>query len=335
MLDSVQALRALAALCVVVYHVDFVARGAFGVDIFFVISGFIICHVTAADHDGFLRKRLIRIVPLYWTGTLCLFVLAFFAPQLLKSAATLSGLVDSLLFIPYAKDGGRVYPILFLGWTLNYEMFFYALFACALALNRRLAPIMVCAVLVLLAAAGQIVGPGSVIGRFYTSPILLEFCYGIAVFHAWQRARAALLGASRLLVLAAACTVVLGMAALTAEDSAYRFAVWGLPSAVVVLLMLGLQGRIAFPLGIVALGDASYSLYLFHPYVLKVVDRTAISFAEASFASVCAALLYIGLSLLLAIAVYRHFERPVSRLLRARLLGRAAAPLRPAAARAP
>ncbi|HEX9432895.1 MAG TPA: acyltransferase [Burkholderiales bacterium] len=88
MLDSVQALRALAALCVVVYHVDFVARGAFGVDIFFVISGFIICHVTAADHDGFLRKRLIRIVPLYWTGTLCLFVLAFFAPQLLKSAAT-------------------------------------------------------------------------------------------------------------------------------------------------------------------------------------------------------------------------------------------------------
>ena len=95
------------------------------------------------------------------------------------------------------------------------------------------------------------------------------------------------------------------------------------------------RSRTAFPLGIVALGDASYSLYLFHPYVLKVVDRTAISFAEASFASVCAALLYIGLSLLLAITVYRHFERPVSRLLRARLLGRAAAPLRPAAARAP
>src|SRR5882672_247790 len=166
MLDSVQALRALAALCVVVYHVDFVGRGAFGVDIFFVISGFIICHVTAKDHDGFLRKRLIRIVPLYWAGTLCLYCLGLVAPRLLQSEPTLSGLVNSLLFIPYAKEGGRVYPILFLGWTLNYEMFFYALFACALALNRRLAPITVCAALVVLVAAGQPVAPSSVIGRF-------------------------------------------------------------------------------------------------------------------------------------------------------------------------
>src|SRR5262249_39672775 len=153
-LDSLQALRAVAALSVVLYHIDFIGRGAFGVDIFFVLSGFIICHVTAADRQHFLLKRLIRIVPLYWARTLVVCALALAAPRLLQTTSdSWMGLLKSLFFIPYEKESGRVYPVLFLGWTLNYEMFFYVVFSIALALRPALAPLLSAGVLAAFVAA--------------------------------------------------------------------------------------------------------------------------------------------------------------------------------------
>jgi peptidoglycan/LPS O-acetylase OafA/YrhL len=65
-LDTVQALRGIAALAVVCNHIPAIEHGAFGVDLFFVISGFIVCHVAAADPGRFMAKRLIRVLPLYW-----------------------------------------------------------------------------------------------------------------------------------------------------------------------------------------------------------------------------------------------------------------------------
>jgi peptidoglycan/LPS O-acetylase OafA/YrhL len=321
MLDSLQALRALAAVSVVLYHIDFLGRGAFGVDVFFVISGFIICYVTAKEHRGFLVKRLIRIVPLYWTGTLAVFLLAMLAPSLLRTTSdSLTGLVNSLLFIPYAKDSGRVYPVLFLGWTLNYEMFFYLLYALALGFNRKLAPFIVCVALLVLVLAGQIATPSSVIGRFYTDPILLEFCYGIVVFQVWPAAQATLQRVRAPTLFAAAATLLLAMAAVLAENSSYRCVLWGLPAAMLVLFLLALQGRVAFPSAVVALGDASYSLYLFHPYALKAVEKTFGPLAEAAPGSLFAATFYVALSMMLAACAYRYFERPTINLLRGWLL---------------
>ena len=135
-IQSVQALRALAALLVVFEHVDMAKVGAFGVDIFFVISGFVIAYVSRTDTPArFMLKRLFRIIPLYWSATVLVFLVACLAPWALKSTTNdLGDLIKSLLFIPYMKDSGAVQPVLFLGWTLNYEMFFYAIFAVSMVI---------------------------------------------------------------------------------------------------------------------------------------------------------------------------------------------------------
>ena len=152
-LGMVQALRAIAALTVVFGHAQtealslvaakagglstfLVDKTGAGVDLFFVISGFVMVHASqrlfgeAGAAKTFLLRRLFRIVPLYWAVT-TLFLLAMLAtPALLSSdAPTLVEIVKSYLFVPYAKAGAEMMqPVYKLGWTLNYEMFFYGLF---------------------------------------------------------------------------------------------------------------------------------------------------------------------------------------------------------------
>lgn len=138
-IDSIQLLRAVAAIAVVTQHVPIpiFGDGLWGVDLFFVISGFIMCHATARSGRNFFLKRIIRIVPLYWLGTLFIYALALTLPQLLNTTtANPVDLLKSLLFIPFIK-GGIPVPIVFQGWTLNYEMFFYGLFWISLLVSRR------------------------------------------------------------------------------------------------------------------------------------------------------------------------------------------------------
>src|SRR6185437_14170487 len=134
-LDNIQALRAIAALLVVFVHLAVPVAalgvapfGAGGVDLFFVISGFIMVYTTVGrpiSGAEFLGRRIVRIVPLYWLLTLAVFGIALIAPTLLQfTTASWGQLLKSLFFIPFAKANGDVQPVLFLGWTLNYEMFF-------------------------------------------------------------------------------------------------------------------------------------------------------------------------------------------------------------------
>jgi exopolysaccharide production protein ExoZ len=110
-----------------------------GVDQFFVISGFITAY-TVRDQFGlpraslsFLRRRLIRIVPLYWaTTTLFALIVVLIPSGVSTPAPTSTQYVLSLIFMPYAPSAGSVSPVFPLGWTLNYEMLFYVLFAVTL-----------------------------------------------------------------------------------------------------------------------------------------------------------------------------------------------------------
>lgn len=145
---GVQYLRALAAIAVVVFHaaerygVDF-SQGARGVDVFFVISGFIMWTVTTgrpATPAGFLLDRVRRIVPLYWVATFVLIgaTLLGVAPTG-QNDLSLGSVLKSLLFIPYVGAGAvHAWPILGPGWTLNFEMFFYGVFALFLFAPARL-----------------------------------------------------------------------------------------------------------------------------------------------------------------------------------------------------
>ena len=138
-LQSIQALRAVAASSVILVHIPFVGRGTFGVDIFFVISGFIICYISSLNADDFLLKRIFRIVPLYWLGTCGVFLVALLMPTLLNATtANLTNLAKSLFLIPYRREDGSVFPMLFLGWDwLIRDVLLDIVFGLALAFFKR------------------------------------------------------------------------------------------------------------------------------------------------------------------------------------------------------
>ncbi len=144
-LASIQILRAAAALSVALFHacqwsqMDF-AVGAAGVDVFFVISGFVLwtaCEARPTTPGAFLLARAERVLPLYWIATLAVAAVALWRPEAL-SIVYLQGrhLLLSLLLIPHDDPMGGPFPLLPTGWTLTYEAFFYLVMALALAAPR-------------------------------------------------------------------------------------------------------------------------------------------------------------------------------------------------------
>jgi peptidoglycan/LPS O-acetylase OafA/YrhL len=112
------------------------------------------------------------------------------------------------------------------------------------------------------------------------------------------------------------------MSLLGNPESENRFLLWGAPSASIFAAVLALQDRVRFPMAAILVGDASYSLYLFHPYVLKAVEKTVAPMAGVSRESLCAMFIFVCASLLLALLAYRYFERPATSWLRKAALGR-------------
>lgn len=282
---SIQYLRAAAALMVVFFHADGMAQeyfgfaglqfGAAGVDIFFVISGFIMWVTTASERitpASFVANRIVRIVPLYWAMTLLLYGgwLIFRDPATLPS---LGNLVRSLLFIPFVSPRtGEIQPLLIAGWTLNFEMFFYAVFACTLLVARRYRAVVVCGVLGALVAWPLLAALSSPLALTYTSPLLIEFMIGCLLGVMYER-RALPRPAIAAFVLVTGCGLLLTSGMLSAADTgAVRFVHWGLPAFLIVTGTLGLESKLKEWRLLMLLGDASYSIYLTHGVVLSAVE---------------------------------------------------------------
>jgi len=326
-LDSIQMLRAIAALAVVFFHLPLFRNGDWGVDIFFVISGFIMAMVTTQSGSHFFTKRLIRVVPLYWLGTIGVFCVALVLPSLLDNTrADLTGLVKSLLFIPYQK-GEFVQPLLYLGWTLNFEMFFYAVFALSMAVSHRYRLLICSGLLLGLVVLGQWLTFESLLARFYTQQILLEFVLGMGCYAlyartaTWRAAPGGSAGRAALVLIGLLALAYMPLSASLGEDAG-RGVGRGIPAAIIVIsLVVGLS-RTSLPKLLVLIGDASYSLYLFHPYVLKVFNKVFHVFDAPGVLAYVMVPVSIGLCCAVAIAVYRLVELPLTRWLRVRLIDR-------------
>ena len=326
MIYNVQALRALAACLVVVVHLAgllerlgvhgaILDAGAAGVDLFFVISGFVMLHTTTGRRTApgaFLLNRVIRVVPLYWLLTLALFTVALAVPALLGATrATLADLVRSLTFVPFVKPNGLCQPLLFLGWTLNYEMMFYLLFAATLAIRGDLIR-MLCAsaLLGLIVVAGAVLRPTNAALAFWSDPIVLEFGYGMALALLWTRRRL-LPPAGAWCVLAAGLLILIGHGLLLPYVP--RWIVCGGAGAAVLLGALSLEeaGAVLRARSVQLLGAASYALYLTHPFVTQAVIKLA------GGGGIVGAVVGIGAALLLAIGVglgvHLAIERPLGR----------------------
>ncbi len=276
---ALQYLRALAALGVLAYHVLASSNhrsslGNIGVDVFFVLSGFLMFSLTAGRPVSpmqFLADRVARIAPIYWVATIGTFVLACVAPTHLRNSYADPGLlVSSLFFVPHFNPEGWIWPTVFVGWSLNFEMFFYVAFACALGLSDRIRLLALSLLFVGFVLAGQLVHEQNPLWLTYTSPLLLEFLSGAwigAVFRTSERrllqpaAVAASLGAVLILVLVAGYLlprIVHGWIAVMLVAAGVWFENAGKMPQVALLKLLG---------------DASYSIYLFQQLAINSVDH--------------------------------------------------------------
>ena len=253
-LYSLQALRFIAAALVVISHirneVGLTPFGSSGVDIFFVISGFIIYYVTRDGAPQFFTRRLIRIVPLYWLGTLALAAIALKAPGMLKhTSLDASRLLGSLFFIPVWNESIQYHmPLLTLGWSLNYEILFYLVFFIALKISHQHRLLISSLLLVSLTALHPYAAPESALA-FWSDAYVVEFIYGMLLAQILSSTR--FIEHARLPMMAAMAGLVLYTWALLPDtglvtqemalDKWVRVVVIGLPSTALVVLTLACE----------------------------------------------------------------------------------------------
>ena len=313
---SVQALRGIAAVLVLIFHIDamfreggprsrefgeFWARGFAGVDLFFVISGFIMVYVTRDIAPSmraagrFLYDRVTRIYPLWWVfaGLMMLyFISATGSPAAADKAqgdGVLPYILKSLFLFPQMEE-----PVLGVGWTLIHEMLFYILFAAGLLLPRKFLPVWLglwAAIIVV--ASFVMTGPlplhAQNMTELFTSPMNMEFIFGAFValllgtqyFQGGNKSGVIYLGLGAALFALAiiadipSVTRPLGLHLGHEEFNWMRVVIYGLPGALVVIgaVLMERAGRLKVPNFLVKIGDWSYSLYLSHLLVLLTLTR--------------------------------------------------------------
>ncbi|CTQ54715.1 Acyltransferase family protein [Roseibium album] len=332
MLVQLQYARAIAALLVVYFHSvlqlermdpDTVFAsfrfGETGVDLFFVLSGFVMW-LTTADRNmspvGFYRRRIERIVPLYWSLTLLASAIALTFPSYLNSTKfDLQHLLASLFFVPWINPASGaeelITPVVIPGWTLNFEMYFYLIFGSLLLLpkiTRIPALFVVFVAIFLLSNWGSAKG---VMASFYGNAIVFEFLAGVLIAKLYLDKRLLQSGLALVLVLVA-------FVGLVAADAAHlevpRLISAGLPAAIIIYGLVSLDfTKVAEFKFLHLIGDASYSLYLTHVFTLVAV-RIFYRYQPIEWLNVGPVFLTVCVvsSVLVALMSFWLFEKPVA-----------------------
>jgi exopolysaccharide production protein ExoZ len=343
MIKRLQSLRFVAAGLVLVGHVlmemhqhdaglrlpSFIDKAPWGVgvDIFFVISGFIISYASRGRASGagsvgdFMVHRLIRLWPTYAIFTLLMLAAVLVVPSFLRHASIDAPYVlASLAFVPWPRPGsGGLYPLLGQGWTLNYEMFFYVSFAAVLmAPDRWRAPILAVGAILLVALAQ--VAPLPPVLEFYGQPIILEFIFGVMLGRLYPSIPHAPLWGG--LCVIAAFAFLFG--AQIDTQTTWRSLSAGVPAALIVggVLLMGPWGErnLGRP-SLVLLGNASYALYLSHPFVVNALLWLFMK-APGRPSMMLFGILATAFSIVGSIVAYKLIEQPAIKILKSRYEGR-------------
>ena len=289
---GVQSLRFFAALAVLWAHISLIINERFGnpafpisdigftgVAVFFVISGFVLFvstpYLIGVNGSGkdFALRRIIRLVPLYWIATtLKLLIVLLIPSETFHSSFMPFHTIASYLFIAARNKAGDISPLHAVGWTLNYEMFFYFLFAAALYFKKS--PLLfVGGILVALVIGGLFFDPYTTPAFVaYMQPIVLQFLLGMFIGYVCVKGWKV---NTYFLVLMLLVGLYID---LTVKVPGYdlgweSFLVVGIPSALIVAGAALLEPKLQrwIPVVLRQLGDSTYSLYLFHPFIFGVM----------------------------------------------------------------
>jgi exopolysaccharide production protein ExoZ len=332
-LYGIQMLRALAALAVVTHHALEESNGAAGrfspdwlttssasgVDIFFVISGFIMLHVTfrpkrlPMNAGTFLFRRATRIYPFYWFCCFLVLLLAFLGGLYKSRNWGTDDAIRSLFLVPSSTT------LIGVSWTLVYEIYFYLVFAATLPLrSMKISVLATSAAIICFALAGHTLMQGA-LRSFLLNPIPLEFCMGL--FLAWAFAINQEQGKRWPAGLAASCVglLLLMIAPLFIAHSTTnglpgfsRVAAWGLPALLVVSGFLPvMQPQSAFTQFAVLMGNASYALYLTHSFVMPAYASILKKTPVGSYNQIFIVPVIVGLCIVVGLAAHLAVERPL------------------------
>jgi len=353
-LRSIQMLRGVAALFVVFFHFtipihldkntivgSMLSNGWSGVDMFFVISGFIAAYTVRTEDSGakeaanYFLKRLIRIVPLYYLVILL---------SMGSSHETFIESLKSMVFVPIGGEGADSYGPLYggsrvaQGWTLNYEIFFYIVVALSFFVGRlkwvfiNITMFSLILIPLLLLPTPDNYGISGF--RFsipyismITNPVILEFLLGLLVFYTHKKMDNKINVTWVIVITYSIVFFVLNLQSPFFYSS--RLTMWGIPSALLVVSLLKLEKCDKLPSikWLMISGNLSFSIYLLHDGVQKNVRKITKSlFGDTALQHIWIQLLAIGASLaltyMLAKVTYKYIEQRQNNNLRKYILVR-------------
>ncbi len=329
-LYSLQLLRAVAVILVVFSHIrhkqdvaaplgtqwlDWFSIGEYGVDIFFVISGFIIAYISpegrrnALEVLNFMMRRIIRIMPLYYTVTLIALAVWLVRPEMVNSSAPEMTVILPSFFL-WPTEGRFLFQT---GWTLSYEMYFYFLFGLTLFLGalqyRVLASYLALSIL-----AGVLLEFRQPVLALVTNHHLAEFLAGYVFFRlaSGQIGQQVGLGLG---LIAAGTALIISHILMPGSVLAPLYH-WGIPAMMLVFGFLLSEGTFKIPALLLKTGDSSYSIYLTHALVLPVLTKAWYMFAPQTAASNFGFIIYaLASTLVIGFISYRFYETPVGKTL--------------------
>ncbi len=322
-------MRAIASLLVVFHHAAWKGEqystnplhwfhvGSIGVDLFFVISGFIMCYTVdnkKVDFWSFIKARFFRIIPLYWVLTFLALIVYLIFPGKVNSSGGATDVLASFTLIP---TNGKY--LINNGWTLSYEFLFYFIFSTCLMLNRPIKYLLPCTIIIIAYTIGCFLGEVNYLVTFFTSEYLLEFVFGILAFYLSKRVSANLYVGAILIALSTVMLFIVNINLSFTEPS--RIIQFGVPSLLFFVGMIFMEPMFILKSNkglsriLKTLGDSSYSLYLFHPFVLVACSIVLSFLGLTEYGGIFVGILVVT-SLLSGHICYLILERPISKIIK-------------------
>ena len=330
---SIQYLRALAAIMVVIAHsnhkamiynvdlLNFVKIGGGGVDLFFIISGFIMCLTVDRNRQSFtsfMKSRVIRIAPLYWILTCVALTVYLINPNLVNSSSTHStSIFSSFTLIPQ----GHPY-LINNAWTLSYEFFFYLIFASFL-FSKDKQKLFTSIALIILVIVGLIFPPAHpkwVLNpaTFITNPVLIEFVLGIVAYKIITNKMISLKIAAITTIVALILLIAHNFDCSLLPTSLGRVITYGIPMFLLFVGFVSLESKMPKINLLYQLGMSSYALYLVHPFIITGITLVMRKIGLINIGPLYVTALIVG-SAIAGFLCYKFIEMPIDRFLKTKI----------------
>lgn len=320
-INSLNELRGLSAVLVVLSHIPCTNAllggnpGGFAVSLFYLLSGFLTVMSSERSTEFFLRKRILKLLPLYWIMTFIAFAAALVRPDFFHTATpTLLNLIRSLFFIPYQNPNGMVRPLLDVGWYLNVEVLYYLLFWISMKISFRYRTTICSCIQLLAFALGQILFVDHPFYVLYMSGLLMT-SMGMLIYEIYRHisARANTNPDSKTAVcnIIAYGSMICGALLFCYLREFSPVVAQIVPLGVFLLFLAGDRYMYATR-AIQFTGMISLSLYLSHEFVVKGVSRILFSLDELTPASALVSVVCLAVTVAVAYVVWFVIENKLT-----------------------